>query len=44
MAEAVYCFFHYCKQLGSIKQECPIKNVTLEAKGLNVDQVNEEEK
>ena len=44
MAEAVNCICHYCNQLGHLRRECPIRKAEVEAKGLNVDQIDEEER
>ena len=41
MAEAVNCICHYCGQQGHKKPDCPIRRSELEAKGLNLDEINE---
>ena len=42
MAEAVNIECFYCRETGHSIRDCPIRKVDLEAKGLNIDQVNEE--
>ena len=44
MAETVNVQCYDYNQQGRVKRECPIREVDQEAKGLYVDQVNEEEK
>ena len=44
MAEAVNLQCYYCNQQGHAKRDCLIRKVDLEAKGLNIDQVYEEER
>ena len=42
MAEAVNIECFYCHETGHSIRDCPIRQVDLEAKGLNIDQVDEE--
>ena len=41
MAEAVNCICHFCGQQGHKKPDCPVLRADLEAKGLNVDEIND---
>ena len=44
MAEAINIECFYCREQGHSKRDCPIRKVDLEAKGLNFDQVYEEDR
>ena len=41
MAETVNCICHFCGQQGHKRNDCPIRRADLEAKGLNMDEINE---
>ena len=43
-AEAVNLICYYCQEQGHSRTDCPIRRVDLEDKGLNMDQVNEEDR